>query len=594
MRVLLVALSLTGCAGPGGKPDDTASGADSVAHSDSPDVVPVDEDGDGVASVETGGTDCDDGDPDVHPGADEVCDGKDNNCDTMIDAGALDAGTWYTDADGDGYGDPASATLACEAPEGAVTDATDCDDATADAHPGLEEVCADHLDNNCDGDGNGCRLSGEVSLADALRLDGEGSSDHLGAAVAGGVDLNGDGADDLVLGIPGSDEADPRAGAVRVVFGPLDESTTPVALHLLGEVGSDEAGTAVASVGDVDGDGATDVIVGAPGAEDGDGVVYVVGAPSVDGSLGDATARLQGESGDGVGVWLSGVGDVDGDGYADLALGAPGADGGAGEIDVVRGSLAGNLSLGVITDAVVTGAAAGDGAGPVAGLGDVDGDGIADLGVGAPGQDSAGEDAGAACVVSDALAGGSLADAACWTGEAEGDMAGTALAGVGDHNGDGYADWVIGGPNADAGGDYAGIVWLLLGPATSGGALTDASARLVGQTAGETAGVSVAGPGDVDEDGQTEILVGSPWGDGDAHNSGLVYALYGPSLGTISLADAELILQGEALLNRAGSAVASAGDPNGDGYPDLLIGAPYTRTGASDAGAAYLVFGEGR
>ena len=96
-------------------------------------------------------TDCDDLDADSNPGETEVCDGADNDCDGTADEGdASDAGTWYADGDGDGYGDAASSTDACEAPSGTVADDTDCDDSDADSHPGETEVC-DGADNDCDG-----------------------------------------------------------------------------------------------------------------------------------------------------------------------------------------------------------------------------------------------------------------------------------------------------------------------------------------------------------------------------------------------------------------------------------------------------------
>ncbi len=105
---------------------------------------------DGSSGTVADSTDCDDGDATVHPGADEICDDADQDCDGTVDEGAVDAPSWYGDADGDGYGDPATVTRDCDQPSNTVDDGTDCDDSSADAHPGGIEAC-DGLDNDCDG-----------------------------------------------------------------------------------------------------------------------------------------------------------------------------------------------------------------------------------------------------------------------------------------------------------------------------------------------------------------------------------------------------------------------------------------------------------
>ncbi|MDP2307684.1 MAG: putative metal-binding motif-containing protein [Pseudomonadota bacterium] len=104
----------------------------------------VDADGDGYVAAD----DCDETNADIHPDAEELCDGVDQNCDGVLDDGVGTA--WYADADADGYGDAASETLACTAPENTVADATDCDDTSASVSPGAAESC-NEVDDDCDG-----------------------------------------------------------------------------------------------------------------------------------------------------------------------------------------------------------------------------------------------------------------------------------------------------------------------------------------------------------------------------------------------------------------------------------------------------------
>ncbi len=132
---LLFPLALVACFGdPKGVDSGGLGGTD----------ADVDADGDGYPASE----DCDDDDASVNPGAVEICDGIDNNCEDGVDEEVT--GTWYADADGDGFGDAGSPVEACDQPPGAVPSATDCDDGDASVYPSATEVC-DGLDQNCDG-----------------------------------------------------------------------------------------------------------------------------------------------------------------------------------------------------------------------------------------------------------------------------------------------------------------------------------------------------------------------------------------------------------------------------------------------------------
>ena len=153
-------------------------------------------------------TDCDDEDDSVYPGADELCDELDNDCDSEWDEDAVDAGTWYPDLDGDGYGPDDQSVTACEQPEDHVAQGGDCEDSDATVYPGADEYC-DLVDNDCDG---------EVDEDDALDPltffqdddgDGYGLTDLTALACSppsGFAAMDGD-CDDTDAGVyPGADE----------------------------------------------------------------------------------------------------------------------------------------------------------------------------------------------------------------------------------------------------------------------------------------------------------------------------------------------------------------------------------------------------
>jgi hypothetical protein len=160
-----------------GEADEAGASGGSIFYADS------DGDGYGDASVPTPGcsapagtvaddTDCDDTSATTHPGATELCNGEDDDCDGEVDgADEVTLVSWYADADGDGSGDPLTSELACSAPAGYVTDATDCDDGDADVSPLADERC-NSIDDDCDGD------TDEDSAVDAMDwyVDADGDS----------------------------------------------------------------------------------------------------------------------------------------------------------------------------------------------------------------------------------------------------------------------------------------------------------------------------------------------------------------------------------------------------------------------------------
>ena len=450
---------------------------------------------------------------------------------------------------------------------------------------------------------------------------GEEFDDHAGLAVALVGDVDGDGFADVVIGAPGSDVTDLGAGQVYLVFGdPALASDTDLSLasaSFLGENGQDYAGDQVAAAGDVNGDGYADFLIGAwgndaLGAECGQ-VYLVLGAAggwATHTDLGLADASWIGDAGDSAGTGIGGGGDLDGDGYDDLVIGAPNNDEAgtdAGQIYVVFGGAAGGAMdeflSGVATSFV--GEAAEDHAGvSVAIAGDVNADGYADLLVGAPENDAGGNETGQAYLVFgkavdwDVEVDLGTADASFW-GEAVADNAGAVVAGAGDVDGDGFDDMLISAPRSDEAAFESGQTYLVLGRST--GWIQDihlslADASFLGEMANDQSGYSVAPAGDTDSDGYDDFLIGAPYNEESGfQEGGQVYLVMGSASGLApdtSLGSVDASFWAESLYSKAGIALGGGTDVNGDGYGDFLVGAGYNGEGGIAAGQVYLLFGQ--
>jgi VCBS repeat-containing protein len=488
---------------------------------------------------------------------------------------------------------------------------------------------------------------------------GADTGDMSGSSVSNAGDINGDGYDDLLIGADraaGQANTQLDAGESYVVFGGPNMPAT-VDLSNLGSAGitiygadaGDKSGISVSRAADVNGDGYDDLIVGAYHATSVGNGAYAAGESYIifGGSavpatinlanLGSAGITLYGaDEGDVSGVSVSSAGDVNGDGFDDVFIGAYRADAvgnsklEAGESYVVFGgaSLPATINLKNLGSSGITlsGGDLHDRSGKsVSSAGDINGDGFADLLIGADAADAAGnlkESAGETYVIFGgktlpaAIDLGNMGSAGLTIyGADKWDYSGFSVSDAGDVNGDGFGDLIIGAMFADAAGNakaYAGESYIVFGgpalPSTINlGNLGTSGVTIFGADFFDNAGVSVSGAGDVNGDGFDDVVIGAPHANGPANGrtySGESYLIYGsPALpGTIDLANLGsngVTLYGANLGDRNGVSVSGAGDVNGDGFADLILGSPYADAPGSNAffnptpniGASIIVFG---
>lgn len=585
--------------------------------------------------------DCNDLNVDIYPGATEICDGQDNDCNDLVDDDPIDGTIYYPDDDGDYYGNQLITITACEAPIGYTYVGGDCDDTNPNTHAYAVEIC-DGEDNDCnsliddatdeDGDsfdsvcGNDCDDDDENINPDAIEecdgidnnCDDEVDENSAIDATIWYADDDMDGYGDEFNAITACDQpegyvADDQdcndysdqafPGGIDLLDG-LDNDCdghrdwvdlSDVEAKLVGTSSNALTGYTVLGLGDIDGDSYDDIAIGATNESNIQGTqagaTYVVHGPiSGSTSLGNANATILGETAEAyAGRSLTSC-DFDGDGYMDIALGAWGDstyDNDAGAVYITYGPFPASST---VADARLVGESESDFAGWTVGCaGDVDADGNDDLLVSAPNYDTNFANAGAVYLIHGPFAGEiSLADSeAIILGEAGGDLLGASVSSAGDLNGDGLDDILVGATSNDAGGNGAGATYLLYSPLFGEISLADGDADA--KFIGEESGDTarvITNAGDVDGDGFNDILIGALLADAGGADKGRAYLFYGPYGGDTDLSTADVILDGQGDGAWAGSSVAAAGDIDNDGYDDILIGAP-----SNNAGLTYLFYG---
>jgi hypothetical protein len=553
------------------------------------DLAGLDADADGFPSKD----DCNDFNPAVNPDAEEICDGHDNDCDGTVDVDAVDAPLHWADTDADGYG-AGDGVASCTAVAGTVDNDDDCDDTRADVHPYASEVCDDaDADEDCDGLADDA--DSDADGAYWMYADGDGDGygdvgvDHFACELAAGWVLSFGDCDDTRATIyPDAEELCGDGvdndcddtnnecrfdGAVTV-----DDADAVIA----GTFQYNQLGVDVAPAGDVDGDGAADLLVGGSSA-------YLLLGPvsSMDATSSHATIDSD-SPGDGVGWGMVSLGDQDADGYDDMFVAATNYNAYTGRVYGILGPLSGTASAGTVASTILTGAAEGGWFGYDVSAGDVNGDGILDLLVGAQGEN---DGAGSAYLYSGPIVADEYTteDAtAVIAGLEANEFAGAPGAANGDVDGDGVADVLVSMIRDNDGFPNDGTVWLFYGPLSGMYAIDEADVKISGATAGAQLGYTTASGGDLDGDGRHDVVLSAP-GLGTA-DSGLVSVFYASTVaaGDLDLAMADAEIKGDRG-DQLASSLDSAGDFDADGRDDLIVGSWFV--GADDVGRVWGFYG---
>ena len=427
-----------------------------------------------------------------------------------------------------------------------------------------------------------------MSTSPVAQIQGDQGLSGFGEAAITAGDVNGDGFSDLIVGASSYDNGQNNEGQVRFYLGSASGIATTPQMKWEPDLANAFFGRSVTCLGDVTGDGFDDLAIGAPnyGASVDGAVFFYKGGAS--GPSAGANRTILGDSNNGnFGVSIAAAGDVNNDGFQDLLVGGSSFSNGQTTEGRALLFLASGGTLSTSPAWQVEGNQAhalfGD---TVAGAGDVNGDGFDDLLVGAPRWNNGESSEGKAFLYLGSASGGTTIPAWQLEGNQVSANLGTALAAAGDVNGDGYADFLVGSSRYDNGNTDEGRVYLFLG---SPGTISTSPARTFEGNADNAAfGASVGTAGDVNGDGFADFVIGATGIAAGGVNRGRVQLYLGSA--TLPTAPA-FTYDGPQDSDGFGAQAITAGDTNGDGFSDLVIGATSYDGTVVDAGAVFLYRG---
>lgn len=432
-----------------------------------------------------------------------------------------------------------------------------------------------------------------------VSVDWMGESDYdgtaYGASVASAGDVNHDGYDDIIVGSPHYSNGQHFEGRAYMYLGSASGISLSPSWTYESNLTDCEIGWSVASAGDVNGDGYDEVMVAsefcsAPGDPDNyrRGKVYLFyGSASGPGTTPDWELIGEGYE-ESLGWSIASAGDVNGDSYDDVIIGAPWAsypEGHEGRAYVFYGSISGLAST---ADWIEESDWDWSGFGSsVASAGDVNGDGYGDVVIGQDHVSSPENVEGRVYVYLGSTSGLENEPAWIYENNHEDTNLGESVAGAGDVNGDGYADVIVGGFHYKNPDEREGVVYLFFGSASGPSLLPDWVAE--GNQAYAELGQPVASAGDVNQDGFDDVLVGAPWYTRTQDFEGQAFLYYGSESGLRT--DILHTYAGGQDYANLGYSTASAGDVNGDGAADIILGAQNFDHGQNNEGCAVVFYG---
>lgn len=372
-------------------------------------------------------------------------------------------------------------------------------------------------------------------------------------SVSGAGDINNDGNDDVIIGYPFYSS---NIGITYVIFGSKTPSSITLeslvpsqGFSIVGAPTGSSSGWSVSDAGDINNDGYDDIIIGAPNANSNTGISYVIFGKEIFptqinlDNIGEYGFAIYGVSpGDKSGWSVSGAGDINNDGFDDIIIGAPGANSNAGKSYLIFGNSTKYLANDIMLN---------------------------DL---------------------------SFSQGFFISGASSDDNSGWSVSRAGDINHDKYSDIIIGAPSANY---AAGVSYVLFGKNsfTKNIPLLSLSSTdgfsIIGANNNDGSGKSVGDAGDINNDGYEDIIIGAPGANSNAGTSYIIFGFYTDyNVASINLATLSEIqgtyINGASNNDESGTSVSKAGDVNGDGFDDVIIGAP---SSDSNDGSSYIVFG---